>query len=200
MKKTKKRDKQKKIMELRTEEIKDLKKDLSKNLSIFFDEHYKERKIPVDIFKILNNIGFDVYYADLGTVEGVMVVDESVQAIEGFKGNKIMVVNSQLSYASSVFALAHELAHYLVQKWLYPNKKIQVEFREHIEKGMRSNTENFIDFIAASILMPSEQFKQVLAEKKISKDQIDPNDVRKVAKIFEVDYEAALRRVGEVFA
>ena len=158
--------------------------------------------LPIDIFKILGRMGFEVYYGVLGKYDGAMLVDERVKVIDGFDTNKIVVVNSKLSYQKSVFTLAHELAHFLVRRWLTPNARLDIEFREQGQKGERNDTENFMDYIAASILMPEEMFKRSLAEKGIyNKDNFVSADiVDSLAQQFDVEFEAARRRLGEVLA
>lgn len=188
-------------MELTREELEKLKKNLSENLKNFRETFCSgSDTLPIDIFKILERMGFEVYYGDLGKFDGAMLIDEDVNFIEEFNTNKIMVVNSKLSYKSSVFTLAHELAHFLAYKWINPGKKMQVEFREHTKKGIRNETENFMDYVAASILMPEDIFKGVLAQKEIfsKEDVISADIIDSIADKFEVDFEAARRRIGEV--
>ena len=156
------------MTEFTNEEIANLKKDLDKNLEKFFKDNDINVEKPIDIFEVLNKQKFSVYYADLKKFDGAVIIDESVDSVLGFDNNKIMVVNSNLSYEDSVFTLAHELAHFLASKWLKPTSKLQVEFREHSKKGARNDTENLIDFIAASILLPKEPFINILSRFEIN--------------------------------
>ncbi len=189
-------------MKLSKEEIKKVEKDLPKNLVQFKKDFASSNGVlPIDIFKILERMGFEVYYGKLGKYDGAMLVDESVQSIDGFDTNKIIVVNSKLSYKKSVFTLAHELAHFLVQRWMNPLERLQIEFREHSKKGERDDTENLMDYIAASILMPEDVFKMSLAQKNITKkeDVVSADVVDALAQQYDVEFEAARRRIGEVF-
>lgn len=188
-------------MKLTKEQLETLKKELPNNLAQFKKDFCSENDvIPVDIFKILDRMGFDVYYGDLGKYDGAMLVDESVKSIDGFDTNKIVVASSRLSYNNALFTLAHELAHFLVYRWMKPHERLQIEFREHSKKGERDDTENFIDYIAASILMPEDLFKRSLAEKNIYKkdDSISADAVDAIAQQYDVEFEAAKRRVYEV--
>ena len=188
-------------MKLTKEQLEELKAKLPENLEEFKKSFCSGNDtLPINIFKILERMGFEVYYGDLGKYDGAMLIDEDVNFIEEFNTNKIMVVNSKLSYENSIFTLAHELAHFLAYKWINPHKKIQVEFREHTQKGVRDETENFMDYVAASILMPEDVFKSVLAQKGIisKEDSVSADIIDSVADIFDVEFEAARRRIGEV--
>ena len=190
-------------MKLTKEKIEELKKQLTSNLEKFRKEFCSENEsTPIDIFKILDRMGFDVYYANLGKYDGAILVDERTAVIEGFNSNRLMVVNAKLPYENSVFTLAHELAHYLTQKWINPNTNLQIEFREHSTKGRRNETENFMDYIAASILMPKEWFAKSLANKEIytKNDEVSVDIIESLAKQYGVEFEAAKRRIQEVLS
>ena len=190
-----------KEMKLTKEQIEVLQNDLPNKLKQFQQDYCSSSdELPIDIFKISDRMGFDVYYGDIGNYEGAMLVDESVKFIDGFDTNKILVVNSKLPYRASVFTLAHELAHFLVYRWLNPEKRLQIEFREHSKKGERDETENFIDFIAASILMPEEIFKSNLAQQGITTkaQDVSADIIDTIAQRFDVEFEAAKRRISEV--
>ncbi len=188
-------------MKFTKEELQKIREDLPEKLKEFRNSFCSgSDSLPIDIFKILDRMGFEVYYAKLGKLDGAMIIDESINAFENFKSNKLMLVNSKLSYENSVFTLAHELAHYLAYKWINPDKRVQVEFREHGIKGVRGDTEHCMDYIAASILMPEEIFKKSLAQKNIYKkgDPVSADVIDSLAKLYGVEFEAAKRRVSEV--
>lgn len=189
----------KKKMKLTKEQCEKIREDLSENLKQFRQDYFSSGTLPIDIFKIAQRLGFDIYYGDIGNYDGAMLVDESVKVIDGFETNKIVVVNSKLPYKQSVFTLAHELAHYLVDRWRNPNKHLQIEFREHSKKGERDETENLMDYIAASILMPEDIFKKDLLERGIeSSDLVSANVIDAIAEQYEVEFETAKRRISEV--
>lgn len=190
-------------MKLTEEERRTLKEGLPGFLNDFWQAYYTEREVPVDIIKILKRMNFSVYYGKLpDAYDGFVMIDENVSAIKGLKNNKIVVANSKRSYESVMFTLAHELAHYLSQKWLNHNDKdhkVQLEFRERTNKGERDETENLMDFIAASILMPEEEFKKHLEEKNItSLESAQSSDIEELASIYDTEYEAVRRRIKEV--
>ncbi len=188
-------------MKLTKDELEKLNNDLTKNLEQFRKDFCSTSdKLPIDIFKISQRMGFEVYYGDLGKYDGAMLVDERVKFIDGFDTNKIVVVNSKLPYRKSIFTLAHELAHFLVYRWLRPNERLQIEFREHSQKGERDEIENFMDYIAASILMPEDVFKSSLAEKGITSESscISADNIDSIAQQYDVEFEAAKRRIAEV--
>ena len=196
--------KKKDNMKLTKDNLIKLKNDLDANLDNFFRAYYADQNIPVDIFAILERLNFDVYYGKLPRrYDGIMIVDENATVIEGFNSNKVIAANSKLSYRTSVFTLAHELAHYLAKRWLKSSEteKLEFEFREHTKKGERDETENFMDFIAASILMPKKQFIDDLENAGI-KNAMDASSkvIDDLAAKYDVEYEAARRRIDEVLS
>lgn len=187
-------------MELTTKEIGQLKNNLNEYLEKFYLENSINIEQPIDIFDVLKKIGFSIYYAKLESYDGLIVVNEEIDYFRGFKSNKIIAANSELSYEHSVFVLAHELAHYLCAKWLSKNEeKIQVEYREPHKSDGRSESENFIDKVAAAILLPEKPFIKMLNGFGITKsNQKTEEIIKKLAIIYDLEEILISRRIDEV--
>ena len=188
-----------KMSELSKEQQDVLKEGLDSKIEKVFNQYSIDSNEPIDIFGLLEKIGFSVFYSDLKQYDGLIVVDETREKFDNFESNKIIAVNSNLGYEKSVFTLAHELAHFLCLKWLKCDENIQLEYRENSMVGKRTESENFIDFVAASILLPKKSFVATLNNFGVyKKDEASDEMVKRLASFYELEVELIKRRIGEV--
>ncbi len=171
--------------------------EMEKILEDFLRQRNIELKVPVDIFNLAYNIGFDVRGTEFSkSLEGLILVNENVERINGFESNKVIAYNCQSKIFNKKFIVGHELAHYIEEKHKNPNSKIVVAARDHEGGYSQDKEEQRKDYFAAALLMPREDMK-----KRYKEDEVSQTDefYNKVAKDYNVVDEMAKRRVFEVF-
>lgn len=156
-------------------------------------------KVPVDIFAIATQLGFDVRGAEFGNdLDGLLLVNENEQVIKPFSSNKIIAYNCTKPLEHKKFIVGHELSHYIEEKHKNPDKKIVCAARDHYSKDYSDNRdEQRKDYISAAMLMPQSIMK--------SKYQnIEPKNTdafyQQVADEFKVSKVMAIRRIEELFS
>ena len=172
--------------------------ELENIVTAFFKDKDISFNGPVDIYKISKKLGFIVYSADLpDEIDGLLIVDESKKKIKGFESNKLIAYNSLKRPVESKFIVAHELAHYIIRKVNNPNEELIFALREHSYDYSNDVEEQKVDYIAAALLIPKEDFKQTFQK---SNDTIIPDKLyMAIAKYYGVDIRLASRRYIEVF-
>ena len=158
----------------------------------FLQETQIQQTIPIDIFEFATNLGFDVRGAEFGeSLDGVILVDETLDKIEGFESNKIIAYNCFKDIFTKQFIVAHELAHYIKEKNNSKNTKIVVAARDHSNDYSKNKEEQKMDYIAASLLVPKNDLCQFL------KKETDPT-TSQLANRYNVPEELIERRIKEV--
>ncbi len=160
------------------------------------EEFFKIMKIqcalPIDIFKVATDLGFDVRGAEFEEkLEGLIVVNENIDKIDGFNSNKIIAYNCSKDINTKKFIVAHELAHYISEKTNACDKKIVFATRDREANYSENKGEQKMDYIAASLLIPKNDLCQFL--KKTSNVTVS-----QVAEKYKVSEELAQRRISEV--
>ncbi len=148
--------------------------------------------IPVDIFKVATDLGFDVRGAEFEQkLEGIIIVNEHVEKIDGFDSNKVIAYNCFKDIYTKKFIVAHELAHYIEEKTNACDTKIVIAARDHVASYSEDRKEQQMDYIAASLLIPKKDLCRFLNENTNM-------SVLKVAERYKVSEELAQRRIKEV--
>ncbi|MCM1055481.1 MAG: ImmA/IrrE family metallo-endopeptidase [Bacteroides sp.] len=148
--------------------------------------------IPVDIFEVATNLGFDIRGAEFSEpLEGILIVDEFEKEIGGFNSNKVIIYNCEKDIYTKKFVVAHELAHYIYEKVKSKQNKIVVAARDHESESYSDDKkEQMMDYIAAGLLVPrNELIKYCELKKANAKD---------IALKYNVSLELAERRIEEV--
>lgn len=170
-----------------------------------------------DIFVQLKKLGFEVISTTFKkSLSGMILVDEHEDKLGEFTTNKIIAYNSELNSNLYMlrFVLAHELAHYISQKADANNEKVVIAVRD------RSNREEYhkdiyeqeMDYMAASLLVPREDFiremnkrcdellvKYPNATKPNFSDLInDLYFIQKMQTVYRVDDTLIKRRIKEL--
>ena len=144
--------------------------------------------VPVDIFELADQLGFDVRGAEFDEhMDGLIVVNEFEDKIDGFESNKVIAYNCKKDIEDKKFIVAHELAHYIWEKSQAKAKRIVVAARDHHGRYSDDEREQRMDYVAASILVTREHL--------IDSGITDPIEV---AKKYRVPEELAQRRLQEV--
>lgn len=158
------------------------------------DSFFKMKKvkisIPVDIFELATELGFDVRGAEFSEpLEGLLIVDEFENEIGGFNSNKVIVYNCEKDIYTKKFVVAHELAHYIYEKIISKESKIVVAARDHENENYSDDKkEQMMDYIAAGLLVPRNDLRKY--DKKM--------DFKEIASKYNVSFELAKRRIEEV--
>ena len=171
-----------------------------------------------DTVTSLKILGFDVLTVPFrNNIEGMILVDETEKKLKGFSSNKIIAVSNQLTLQLSRFVLMHELAHYIQKKSeMQGNSKqgFYLAARDHQAKYSTDIKEQENDYIAAILLLPTENLKGYASrylqqEKSVNVDDsnyweefkaLEDNEgfLDLIQKDFRVDKELEKRRIGEV--
>lgn len=156
-------------------------------LGISLDEQ-KKSKSADDALKIWRNAVEAV---------GVFVFKESFdqKTISGFclKHEKfpIIYLNNRNTKARQIFSLAHELAHLLMGE----SSLSKLESIQSHGSPTHDRTEQFCNKIAAEVLLPDDDFREVAAEYLAERDEIDGIAVEHLANLYSVSREMILRRL-----
>lgn len=130
-------------------------------------------QLPVNLLEIARSNNIEVYYTDLpDDVSGAIKYDKEKSTFK-------IVIKASLPRVRQRFTLAHELAHYFLEKELLQN------FELHIDTLYRkdSESETNIDYLAGALLMDKDLLQDLY--------EINPS-ISDLAKVFVVS-ESALR-------
>lgn len=150
----------------------------------------------VDIVEIVKKYGFKILTAKMAdNTDGFIIVNPGNKMLFHIPGEKFIGFNSEKTIQEKRFIIAHELGHYLLHYQAANKDGEMFAMREHI-KG-KDNNEQDVDYFAACVLMPKEEFSKkyhMLKRKKESRQEI----VKELAKIFVVEEESVDRRIEEI--
>lgn len=163
-------------------------------ISAFLKRMKIDYVVPVDIFKVATDLGFDVRGAEFEeNLEGLIVVNENTEKIEGFDSNKVIAYNCFKDINMKKFIVAHELSHYISEKASAYDKKIVIAARDHVDSYSEDREEQQMDYMAASLLIPKNDLRHFL-------ERNTGISVSEVAKRYKITEEMAQRRIKEVQA
>lgn len=146
----------------------------------------------VGVIQIAQDNNFIVAQSKLRSYEqGFIFVNKDSDEILGLETQKLIVVNSELKPEEKRFVIAHELGHY----FLHCKDKSLYAHRDNI-KG-KEDSEQDVDYFAACLLMPGENFSSLFNQLK--KEKSDNKDIIKdLSRKFRVPEESAKRRIVEL--
>lgn len=171
---------------------------MESNLSAFFKSKNITLEVPVDIFELTDNLGFDVRGTEFSSsqLDGLLLVNENLKYIDNFESNKVIAYDCKKSINQKKFIVAHELAHYIEEKINNMSKKIIVAARDRDVYYPENKSEQMKDYYAAAILMPKND---MIANYSKSDIQETDDFYNSVATRYRVDLDMAKRRIKEVF-
>lgn len=187
---------------------KERKTELENIVSQFCDK----RKINSreDLIIQLRNLGFIVLSTEFTkALSGMIMVDEHKEKIGSFESNKIIAFNSELRsdrYALR-FVLAHELAHYISQKADANGEKVVFAVRDRSDRESYHSDilEQEMDYMAAALLLPLNEFKIAMDKRKEEKGYSKNTDliddlyfIQSIQRMYSVDEMLVKRRIEEV--
>ncbi|MFY9462932.1 MAG: ImmA/IrrE family metallo-endopeptidase [Candidatus Sungiibacteriota bacterium] len=140
-----------------------------------------------NLLDIAEKLGVKVYYLDLSEfsksnkgVNGIIKWSEKPEE----ESKAEIYINNDYSSERKRFTLAHELGHFI----LHPNEeKLRVDTYDYSKGTQDSSDETEANYFAASLLMPRDEFENVL--------KVADGDVKTVAKYFGVSSHAAETRL-----
>lgn len=178
-----------------------LTKEKMNELETRVETFFKDNKIPLerklDITKVCTSLGI--------TVSSLKLPDELKNQIDGLilvkEGSKKIGINSELSPQKARFVIAHELSHYITQ-----GDSLEYAFKDEIYHGKeKSQLEQYMDYMAAAILVPRKIFKVYLdvlsIEGEYNKEtvlEVNPVLIDLLADRFQVEKDVIYRRIIEV--
>lgn len=130
-------------------------------------------QLPVNLLEIAHSNNIEVYYTELpDDVSGAIKYDKEQNKFK-------IIIKASLPRVRQRFTLAHELAHYFLEKELLQNSEL------HIDTLYRkdSESETNIDYLAGALLMDKDLLQDLY--------EINPS-IYELAKVFVVS-ESALR-------
>lgn len=138
---------------------------------------------PIDIFSLSSQIeGLTIVYYPLGN-------NLSGMCIKGKEENRLIAINSAMTYGRQRFSLAHEFYH------LYFDDSMVAICAKRINTG--KDIEKSADMFASYFLMPNVALIQQ-AENLVGKhhtNQLDLDDVVRIEQHFGVSHQAAVIRL-----
>lgn len=153
-------------------------------------------EIPVPIVEFAKKLDFGVYEQILDNgCSGLIAINDKDPIIENFK--KIIAVNIKDAYVRQRFTVAHELAHYFLEK---ENDKKKELYAHREVDGYLDDNECKMNEYAAQLIMPYELLDKFV---KQLKSDFSLNDniysdmyliINKIAQEFVVSVSAAERR------
>lgn len=136
-------------------------------------------KIPVDVVKIADDLGIEIYETELKKeISGAISYDS--------KNKKFSILlNKKNSTKRKRFTIAHELGHYFLHKNILENDEI------HIDIMYRDDSKNYeekkVDYFAGALLM-----NKMLLEKLYNKT----DSIAELSEIFDVSESAMTVRLN----
>lgn len=168
---------------------------LEKKIEDFFEQNKVKYDIPVDIFDITHQLGFDVRGADFpDEIGGMILVNEQIDKIGNFRSNKVIAYNYNKDLQAQKFIVAHELAHYIDRKVEKPNENILVAAREKTGSYGDNIEEQQKDYMGAALLVPKND---LIMEKK-NNSLSNEDFIEKMSKRYDTTNELIKRRIDEV--
>ena len=174
-------------------------------LSKFCKENEISFSNNTDITKICNkfNIHTIAMPLDDEKLDGLILIEKKL---------KVIATNKSLDSKDARFVIAHEFAHFIKESISSPNKELLFAEKDRVfHGGEKKQEEHDMDYLAAAILIPREQFLDEMIAVKINVEQIKeelteqnvrrtvhPNIVYFFARRYNVKEDVIIRRMAEV--
>lgn len=140
-----------------------------KELEIIVHEFVSDNALDFrnDIFRQLEKINFSVYGVKFNKpLSGMLLVDERESKVVNFKSNRVILYNNMYDIYDVRFIIAHELAHYIYEKHENKSKKLLIARRDRVLGYQDNVDEQEKDYMAAAILIPFDDIKNKIEERK----------------------------------
>ena len=140
-------------------------------------------KVPVNIVKLANNYGIDVYEAELDNkISGAIRYNVDNDKFE-------ILVNKNNAEVRQRFTIAHELGHYFLHESILKSSDVHIDtlYRTSLETDTTTKEqEKEVDYFAGALLMNKMAIQKL----------IDNYSIEEMAEIFEVSSSAMTVRLN----
>jgi len=160
-------------------------------LKFFCDQHEIDLNNTNDMVSICQKLGIDTYSLPLheDNLDGLILIEGDL---------KVIGIDETLNAIDSRFVIAHELGHYMYESLASGGKKLMFAERDKVLHGEeKSERENDMDYLAASMLVPKDKFIQELKSFNILNGQVftSEEEVQKAVKPIFISFFADQYRV-----
>lgn len=173
-------------------------REVEQEVAAFVQKNSFTLKANLDIINTCSQLGFKMISLSLPKgIDGVIMVG---------KGAKLIGVSNRVTPLESRFVVAHELAHYIHESKGKKEEDVLFAMKDSIlHDEQKSEIEDLMDFMAATILVPKDLFLEDLKDLQIAKvssinetKNIEIGKIEKLAKKYNVDAKMIMRRIFEV--
>lgn len=175
--------------------------DLECMLSKFCKEYNIKRTVPIDVFAIATKCGFVVYPTEWEPgynyeIDGILLVDDTVDRIDGYVGNHLIAYNLHRSFLRQKFIVGYAFMAYLLEKHKFGANGGPFKFgRRFTDKACPRSSVGFdeddkISYLTKSLFLPKEVCAGV--------DIIDHNKIKDLAMVYEVSELMMEERVRDL--
>lgn len=175
---------------------------LENQLSEFLKKNGFRLDNETDIISICEKLNLSAFYASLDelNVDGFILVNEN---------HRVIGIDEKLSALDARFLIAHELGHYITEVKDKQPSEVLIAAKDKLYHGKeKSSHEHDMDYLAAAILVPKNQFIWELkaldinfgtlhSEEEVRKN-IQPDLIAFFAKRYRVKEQLIVRRIAEV--
>ena len=177
---------------------------LEKKLSRFLQAEKLSLSNDLDIISLCKKLGIQANYVDLSETDfdGCILVN---------KNYKFIGISDDLEPIDVRFLIAHELAHYIDNAVDKKPHEVFIAAKDKFAHGEdKLPIEHDMDYLAAAILVPQQQFiedldalnidykKLVLHTEREVRDTVSPDFVTYLSKRYRVREQLIVRRIAEV--
>lgn len=150
-----------------------------------------------DIVKVCQKLGFKVLSlsltGELGRFDGVILANSE---------QKVIGINNKLDMRRARFTIAHELSHYIDNDMSKHRKEIVATRDTIFHKEEKDITEHMMDYMAATLLVPANEFKNAIKALNVSfpckAEEVASDIIEYLAYKFIVDEDVIRKRFDEV--
>lgn len=180
---------------------------LEKRLEAFYEKNnVRDISYNTDILSLCKNLGITTLSLPLEKqhLDGIILVDDE-------SDDKIIGFDRDLKLKQVRFVVAHELGHYITAVAEHKKGRLLVAKRDNIlHGGDKSQEEQDMDYLAAAILVPKDDFINELIGYEIKLDElkdrseagvkrfVSPEKISFFADRYRVEEPVILRRIAEV--
>lgn len=157
-----------------------------------------------NIYSLAEQMDFDVQKATIEPnnnvkIEGILLVDENKDTVSVFSKPRGIALNYLNTPKENRFIVAHELCHYIFEKYLADYRPIILtEGREeHLLDQERDEYEQAIDYMAAALLVPLDSFRDKFNQAK-EKKQSEQDFINEMCDFYDVSPIAIKKRIEEL--
>lgn len=182
---------------------KDQSQKLEDRLNQFCEENNIDFKNEINITQICKKLNIENCAIPMDNIglDGVIIINNSF---------RVIAINENLDVQDARFAIAHELAHYITQVHSSNSSVIFAEKDKIFHGERKKKEENDMDYLAAAMLIPKDQFINELKNFNIPLENFKDKTIADIkqniqsifidffVKRYNVKEAVIIRRIAEV--